>query len=282
MTTRRVWSEAECEALVADYLSMLKTEQRGEQMNKAAHVRELQPQLNGRTKGAIEDKHENVSAIANQLGFPSINGYKPQGNYQRLLFHVVERRFFSDTGLAAILAERFTAEASQPDVTPFSKRRANPPKPMKGKLRSDLVSAGESIRKLEWLQIEAANRSLGLAGEVWVIEYERERLTRAGKSNLADNVEHVSETVGDGLGFDIRSYELEGTDRFIEVKTTANPKETPFYVSRNELRVSRLKENAYYLYRVFRFRSNPQFFSLCGAIDGCCLLDPVQYSARVK
>jgi len=279
---RRVWSEAECEALVADYLNMLRAEQRGESLNKAAHVRALRPLLSDRTKGAIEDKHENVSAIANQLGYPSINGYRPQGNYQKLLFHVVERRFGSDQELANILTEQLTAEASQPGVTPISQRRVHPPMPMKGKLRSDLIAAGQLIRRPGWLQIEVANRSLGRAGEVWVVEYERDRLTRAGKSHLADRVEHVSETVGDGLGFDIRSYEVGGTDRFIEVKTTAYPKETPFFVSRNELSVSNQKEDAYYLYRVFRFRSYPQFFSLCGALDGCCVLDPVQYSARVR
>lgn len=276
--TRRVWSEQECEALVRDYLSMLKAEQLGQQFNKAAHIRLLTPQLDNRTKGAIEDKHENVSAIANQLGFPGIDGYKPQGNYQKLLVEVVERLFNSDLELASILAARVQTAPSQPPATAFDERRVAPPKPIKGKLA--IPASGTSRRP--WLQIEATNGMLGHAGEVWVLEHERERLTRSGKANLAERIEHVSVTQGDGAGYDIRSYEIAGNDRLIEVKTTSNPKETPFFVTRNELRVSQDRGASYHLYRVFHFGTRPRFFALQGALDDTCSLEPTVFRARVR
>jgi hypothetical protein len=83
------------------------------------------------------------------------------------------------------------------------------------------------------------------------------------------------------LGFDIRSFEAEGTDRLIEVKTTGFGRQTPFFVSRNELRVSQVRDAAYHLYRVFTYHADPRLFVLDGVLDHACSLSPVQYLARV-
>src|SRR6478609_11823429 len=84
--TRSVpWSREEVEATVADYLQMLSFELAGQAYNKAAHNRALLRQLNQRTRGAIELKHQNISAILLEQGFAYIPGYKPMGNYQLLL-----------------------------------------------------------------------------------------------------------------------------------------------------------------------------------------------------
>jgi len=79
------WSTTEVAATVADYLAMLEHELRGEPYNKRDHNRRLQALLNDRSPGAIEFKHQNISAVMIELGFPYIDGYKPRGNYQELL-----------------------------------------------------------------------------------------------------------------------------------------------------------------------------------------------------
>jgi hypothetical protein len=63
-----------------------------------------------------------------------------------------------------------------------------------------------------------------------VLKLEQYRLA-AGLDSLAAKVEHVSRTRGDGLGFDVLSFDEQGKERYIEVKTTAFAKETPFFVS---------------------------------------------------
>ena len=131
--------------------------------------------------------------------------------------------------------------------------------------------------RVNYLALEARNASLGAAGEEFVLRYERARLIHAGKDELADRIEHVSQTVGDYEGFDIRSYEVSGSDRLIEVKTTAYGKDTPFYLTRNELETSRDHARHYHLYRVFRFRGDPRLFGVRGALDEACVLDPTQY-----
>ena len=68
---------------------MLACELRGERFNKAARNRALRQHLDGRSRGAVERKHQNVSAVLIALGFPYIDGYKPLGNVQGLLRDVV-------------------------------------------------------------------------------------------------------------------------------------------------------------------------------------------------
>lgn len=78
------------------------------------------------------------------------------------------------------------------------------------------------------MEREARNQLLGEAGEEFVIRYERARLIQAGKDSLADRIEQVSSTVGPSAGFDILSFEENGSDRYIEAKTTKYGKNTPF------------------------------------------------------
>jgi len=111
--------------------------------------------------------------------------------------------------------------------------------------------------------------------------FERTRLERAGKSNLAGKVEHVSVRRGDGAGFDILSFEHDSRERFIEVKTTAFAKATPFFISRNELEFSEQRSEQFHLYRLFEFRDTPRMFALQGNMRSRLKLDPVNFLARV-
>jgi hypothetical protein len=129
-----------------------------------------------------------------------------------------------------------------------------------------------------YLEIEARNRSLGLAGEELVFRFERERLRLAGEHNLADQVEHVARTQGDGLGYDIRSFEVDGRDRLIEVKTTRFGALTPFFASRSEVEFSEERRDDYQLYRLFSFRAEPRLFTLAGSLRSSCQLEPFSYS----
>ena len=95
----RDWTRAEVEAAVADYLDMLSREIRGEQFNKARHNRALQERLDGRSKGAVEFKHQNISAVLIAEGFPYIDGYKPRRNVQAELRNVVRERMREIAGL---------------------------------------------------------------------------------------------------------------------------------------------------------------------------------------
>ena len=114
-----------------------------------------------------------------------------------------------------------------------------------------------------------------------MIIFERARLVHAGRENLAAKIEHTSKVRGDGDGFDILSFEESGRERLIEVKTTKYGRETPFFVSRNELVVSEARADLYHLYRLFEFREAPRIFTLDGALSATCRLAASTYMASV-
>lgn len=134
---------------------------------------------------------------------------------------------------------------------------------------------------INYLEREAQNRSLGLAGELFAAEVEHRRLWEAGHRDLAKRIEHVSRTQGDGLGYDILSFEADGRERLIEVKTTSFGPLTPFFASRRGLAVSEEESFRFSLYRVFKFRDIPRLFVLPGSLRESCNLDAVQYRATL-
>src|SRR5690606_12343154 len=98
-----------------------------------------------------------------------------------------------------------------------------------------------------------------------------------GKGNLADQVKWISKDEGDGAGFDILSRNPNGTDKYIEVKTTKLGKETPFFFSRNELQFSKNKTSDFHLYRLFNFEKNPKMFIKNGGLDTICSAIPITF-----
>ncbi len=126
------------------------------------------------------------------------------------------------------------------------------------------------------------NRSLGAAGEEFVMRFEVARLLQTRHHQLAQRVERVSETRGDGVGYDILSYEDSGRERLVEVKTTGFGRETPFFVTRNELDVSQKNHEQYVVYRVFDFRREPRLFLKRGDIHESFRLEVTQYRANIN
>src|SRR5436305_14903272 len=45
----------------------------------------------GRTHRSVEFKHQNISAVLDELGMPWIPGYKPKRNYQNAIFEAIDR-----------------------------------------------------------------------------------------------------------------------------------------------------------------------------------------------
>lgn len=277
------WSIEEVAATAADYFSMLSSELRGESYSKAAHRRQLQRLLANRSEQAIEFKHANISAVLIELGLPYIPGYKPRGNYQQLLRDEIVERVKADADLEATVAkvvEEPVAFVSQ-EVDLSSVIVPIPEKQRRDRAYERPGEIPGVARRVNYLEREARNASLGLAGEQFVLEVEHRRLWEGGSRRLADRIEHVSQTRGDGLGYDILSFDQDGRERLIEVKTTRFGQHTPFFVSANEVEVSAEQASSYALYRVFAFREQPKLFIVPGALRDALDLQPIQYRASV-
>ena len=121
----------------------------------------------------------------------------------------------------------------------------------------NLKSKEESIdftpRIINHIQNNIENKRIGDLGERWVLKKEKQYLTKNGKSNLAKKVKHVAKDQGDGSGFDILSFDLDGIEIYIEVKTTKGSINSTFYITRNELERSKIEKEKYFLYRVYDY-----------------------------
>ena len=122
------WSRIEVEATIADYFHMLLLELSGQSYNKSAHRKALLQKLDNRTDAAVERKHQNISAILIEHGYPYISGYKPLGNYQALLGEIVEERLAVDSRLDHAAQVACETPAVPPLMGDFSKLEVEPPK----------------------------------------------------------------------------------------------------------------------------------------------------------
>jgi len=276
------WSRIEVEATVADYLTMLASELAGVPYNKAEHRRRLAAQLNGRSGQAIEFKHANISAALLEQGFPYISGYKPRSHYQDLLGEVVAERLAVNRSLLELAAYDADYPMVAPEVDDILSVETEAPGGITATPRVAETRIWKGRLTTNYIEREARNRSLGLAGEEFILDFERARLVAAGCENLAAKIEHTSRVRGDHEGYDILSFETDGAERLIEVKTTKYGKETPFFVSRNEVAVSQKNSAHYHVYRTFEFRKTPRFYALRGAISATCELAAISFLALPK
>ena len=126
---------------------------------------------------------------------------------------------------------------------------------------------------------------IGDKGEIFVLEYEKNKLIKLGRDDLANQVEHVSEIQGDGTGYDIRSFDEAGDEIYIEVKTTTAPRNKPFNISWVEIERSKIEANKYYLYRIYNFDLNKHlraharsiFFTIQAALVRCLPYPAARY-----
>lgn len=284
------WTDHEIDLIVADYFAMLALDIAERPYVKADHNRALQA-LIGRSKGSIEFKHQNISAVLLGFGQPWIPGYKPAMNFQAALVDGVRRWLDSHPDWLApqewwrpsVVAEagegqqQAVLRADLPTlwIGPPPTQRNEPP-PVDPKV---LETFG---RKWDVAARDARNRALGKAGEALVLHHERTSLTHAGREDLADKVRWTSEQDGDGYGYDILSFEPDGRERLLEVKTTNGWERTPFHISANEIAVADARAKDWHLVRLWNFARDPKAFALRPPLSAHAELTPTSFLASLN
>ncbi len=217
------WSEFEVDAVVTDYFAMLLSELRGEAYSKAAHRHVLTKLLDERSDSSIEFKHQNISAVLIDLGYPYIVGYKRMENYQRLLAAAVLARIVNNREIEPAVAASVEEAAQPATVGDILSRIAEPPSPPeKSRQCAESPLPGASVgRTVNYLEREARNRSLGRMGEEFAVAFEKARLVAAGSPRLAPTGRARVGHAGGRARLRRSSFEAGGEDRLIEAKTTA-------------------------------------------------------------
>lgn len=120
------------------------------------------------------------------------------------------------------------------------------------------------------------NKRIGDLGELLVMQYEQKRLKNLG---IKKEPIQKSKKEGDGLGYDILSFDENGEEIFIEVKTTKGKFNFPFYITRNELVRSQNDSEKFVLYRLYDYniaKNTAEFFKNYGDLSDLCI-NPIQY-----
>ena len=109
---------------------------------------------------------------------------------------------------------------------------------------------------------------IGLLGEQYVYEQEINKLREAQRNDLADKVRIVS-LDGEHLGFDILSFDPDGRELHIEVKTTTRSLDDDhgFWLSENE-RLQAEQDVYRVIYRVWNIDLSPSHENLGNIVVG--------------
>lgn len=146
-------------------------------------------------------------------------------------------------------------------------------------------STNKNSKKIDYSVQSKKFKRIGDRGEQIVVMVERQILIKSGKPDLAEKVDQISKR-DDSIGYDIKSYDKRGVEKFIEVKSTLNPVDfCNIFISSNELQVSINKDN-YYFYIVYDVGSKkPKIWKIKGTDllnDGNIEIKPILYKIALK
>ncbi len=126
---------------------------------------------------------------------------------------------------------------------------------------------------------------IGDRGEQIVVVAERQYLIDNGRADLSKKVDQISKR-DDTVGYDIQSYDKDGNEKYIEVKSTLRPVGLiNIYISGNELLIAENKNN-YYFYIVYDVGdTTPSIWKIKGTdflSDSNIEKKPILYKIKLK
>ena len=182
-----------------------------------------------------------------QLGLPRIAGYRPAWNFQGAIADAIGH-FLAvnpDPVPFAVVPKIGFAEPPTLFVEPPPQL---PPMSPTAKNAFDRVA-----RKYDPALRDELNRALGLAGEEHIYEAEQRKLFDAGRHDLAKKVRWVSQADGDGLGYDIRSYDESGAEKWIEIKRPEAAIRRRSFCHEMKTKLRKARPEIFRLYRLYDF-----------------------------
>ncbi|MDY0277850.1 MAG: DUF3578 domain-containing protein [Acholeplasma sp.] len=140
-------------------------------------------------------------------------------------------------------------------------------------------------QKLDYVRIAKDNARIGLQGEKLALQIEKERLEGLGIANI-DKKLFWRANESDSYGYDIESVDIingKETKLFIEVKTTSDRIDSPFYISKKEKEFSEEEGEKYRIFRIYDVDSTvPKYYFANGKIEDNFILDPITFLATYK
>ncbi|MDX1609582.1 MAG: DUF3883 domain-containing protein, partial [Halofilum sp. (in: g-proteobacteria)] len=253
---------------VREYFTLLQAELRGRRWWDSARPGALFDHFSARNREQVALRHRQISAILIGHGLPYLPSSQPLADVEPELADAVAQYLHNHPDILELMErDVFRRVDTVPEVgDPLEVVASRPtgselPRPETNSRNSRLLAG------VDFLAREQRNHSLATAGQRFVMKFEAARLRADGREAHANAIEHVTVEIGDGPGYAIHSYGLDGSDRLIEVKTTRYGRETPFYLSAHEVAMSHEYGNRFWIYRVFSFREQPRLYMLRGPVN---------------
>jgi hypothetical protein len=205
------------EAILKEKIEKLKVENR--LLKKTSYTR----------SGRSSNKTNHTTPKSKDISSENIDSSQPQGK-EELNFELIEN-----------LNDIFKTNVEEEIVSSLTEISEN---------MEDIIYTKKP--KEDYIESAIIKKEIGLEGELFILNYERNKLQRKGQLELSEKVKHISVEYGDGYGYDILSFDENGNEKYIEVKTTIQDLNTVFYVSDSEYKKASTLKN-YFIYRVFNF-----------------------------
>ena len=135
--------------------------------------------------------------------------------------------------------------------------------------------------KIDQIAKAKTSKKIGDGGELLVLAKEAQKLIELG---IDKEPKHIAQT-DDSAGYDILSYNENGEEIYIEVKTTTGSIQTPFFISANEVAVSNDLGERYFIYRLYEYdlaKNAAKFYIQYGPLSNNYDLVPKDFIATYK
>lgn len=142
-----------------------------------------------------------------------------------------------------------------------------------------------SPRKIDWDTLNEKRKITGLKGEEIVFMLEKDYFKSINREDLANKVRHISIEKGDGAGYDILSFTIDGNEKYIEVKSTSQLSSSSFYLSKNELNFLKNHIQDAFVYRLLNIKDDEEpllkVYSADEILNSNSII-PTQYMVRME
>ncbi|MCO6019350.1 hypothetical protein CKN86_09530 [Carnobacterium divergens] len=250
--------------------------------------------VRGYELGNICSKYYKISEIMNEdtiisdlfdmmVVFKELKSKLIGKDYKKTIDFILQENFdISDEEVEQSTIEQKEVNKFLNEVDEYTFIEVEPPRKKQTQKTIDRTNKEKKGKHRDYKKEAEQNIELGYAGEEAAIKLEKDYLNHSQRPDLAEKVRHVSKHDGDGLGYDILSFDLEGKEKYIEVKTTNSGLNTHFFISENEIHESEIRGSSYYLYRFFNFGKSgkeKEFYILNGSLREQLKLKSNSYSA---
>ncbi|HEX6928204.1 MAG TPA: DUF3883 domain-containing protein [Gammaproteobacteria bacterium] len=275
--------ERRFEVLVQNYFIMLDAELQGELYSKADHRNRILKELGEADADRIDREHRHISAVLAETGLPFADGFPPEGGYSDALETAVQVFIEANPDVVeALWIDAVSPAAGIPvELDDARTHWVSAPEPSAFRPSGGPAWHPTGVNEIDYRVRESRNRNLEIAGERFVLAFERARLRDAGMKDSIEKVSWQSQTFGESFGYDIRSLEDDGSERFICVKTTNYGARFPFVLTHREMERARQHPARFHVYRVFHFSRNAKLFLLSGNALLQETLEPVAFRSWI-